>query len=149
MSKIEELTEILVNEINDFNQGITKLEKINDQICTTKIRIDLAEYKSIIEKHQKGMKEQINSQGRFENRFESLLKTAKVYPNWAVIVFIISILISFTLLFYAFTLKMGSDNLEKSAYDKGVKTYNAYVKEFFKENPRARKDFEKWGEKLK
>jgi len=40
------------NEIDGFNKRIVKLEKINNQISTTKIRMDLTEYKSIIEDHQ-------------------------------------------------------------------------------------------------
>ena len=92
MTKLEELTELLVNEINDFNKGVTKLEAISDKISTTKISMDLTEYKAIVNTHQQKMKEQTNSQEEFESRFNSLLKTAKVYPNWAVIVFIISFL---------------------------------------------------------
>jgi len=91
MSKIEEITEILVNEIEDFNKGISKLEAISDKINTTKVSIDLREYKSIIESHQLKITEVVDSQERFLNRFESLLKNAKVYPNWAVIVFILSL----------------------------------------------------------
>ena len=105
MAKIEELTELLVNEINDFNKGIAKLERINDQISTTKIRLDLTEYKSIIEKHQQKMTEIINAQERFLNRFENILKNVKIYPNWAVIVFIVSLLISVGSLLYAYTIK--------------------------------------------
>ncbi len=102
MAKIEELTELLVNEINDFNKGVSKLETINEKLNTTKIRIDLKEYKSIIELHQKKMAEIIDSQERFLNRFESLLKKTKIYPNWAVIVFIISVLISIGALLYTY-----------------------------------------------
>lgn len=103
MTKIEELTALLVNEIEDFNKGIEKLEAISDKLNTTKVSIDLREYKSIIESHQQKMDAVVNSQQRFINRFESQLKNAKVYPNWAVIVFIISILISVGSLFYVYT----------------------------------------------
>lgn len=92
MAKIEELTELLVNEIDNFNIGISKLEAISDKINTTKVSIDLREYKSIIESHQLKTTEVVDSQERFLYRFESLLKNAKVYPNWAVIVFVISIM---------------------------------------------------------
>lgn len=105
MSKIEEISEILVNEINDFNKGISKLEAISYKINTTKVGIDLKEYKSIIEAHQQKMTETIKSQERFLNRFENLLKKAKIYPNWAVIVFILSLLISFGSLFYVYVVK--------------------------------------------
>ena len=92
MAKIEELTELLVTEINNFEIGITKLEALSEKINNTKISMDLTEYKSIIEKHQQKMAEGMHSQEQFERRFENLLKTAKVYPNWAVIVFIIALL---------------------------------------------------------
>lgn len=91
MTKLEELTELLVNEISEFNKGIEKLEQISNKINTTKISLDITEYKAITETHQQKMKEYINTQERFESRFERLLKKAKVYPNWAVVVFIISL----------------------------------------------------------
>ena len=55
MTKLEELTALLVNEINDFKNGVEKLDKINDRLGNTKIKIDLAEYKVIIESHQQKM----------------------------------------------------------------------------------------------
>jgi hypothetical protein len=104
MLKIEEITEILVNEINDFNKDVTRLETINKKLEATKISIDLAEYKSIMESHQQKMTLILNSQERILNRFESLLKNAKIYPKWAVIVFIVSLLISVGILFYVFNI---------------------------------------------
>jgi len=92
MSKIEELTEILVNEIDGFNKDVTKLEIISKKLETTKIAIDLTEFKSILESHQQNISHILNSQEQILNRFESLLKKAKIYPNWAVIVFILSLL---------------------------------------------------------
>ena len=105
MSKIEEITEILVNEIDSFEKGLSKLEAINEKLNTTKVRIDLKEYKSIIESHQQKIEAAINSQKLFLNQFENQLKNAKIYPNWAVIVFIISILISVGSLFYVYRVR--------------------------------------------
>ena len=92
MIKLEELTALLVNEINDFNMGVEKLEKINTQLKDTKIKMDLTEYKFIIEEHQKKMASQKDFIERFENRFENKIKHAKIYPNWAVVVFIMTLL---------------------------------------------------------
>jgi len=147
MTKIEELTELLVNEINDFNKGITKLEKINDQISTTKISMDLTEYKSIIENHEQKMNDQIKSQERFEDLFKSLLKTAKVYPNWAVIVFIISLLFGIGSLVYTFKVKQDINFLKREAYEKGVTSYNNHIQSFFEIHPKSKQAFEKWEEK--
>tara|TARA_R110001592_G_scaffold72678_16_gene221940 strand:- start:21397 stop:21585 length:189 start_codon:yes stop_codon:yes gene_type:complete len=49
MTKLEELTALMVNEINDFKNGVEKPEKINTQLKGTKIKMDLTKYKSIIE----------------------------------------------------------------------------------------------------
>lgn len=84
MTKLEELTALLVNEINDFKNGVEKLDKINDRLGNTKIKIDLAEYKVIIESHQQKMAAHTD----ILERFEKQLKNAKIYPSWAVIVFI-------------------------------------------------------------
>ncbi len=124
MSKIEEITEILVNEINDFNKNVTRLETINKKLETIKVSIDLVEYKSIMESHQQKMALILNSQERILNRFESLLKKAKIYPNWAVIVLIISILISSCSLFYVYTVKQNAKKLENEAHQKSKVTFN-------------------------
>jgi hypothetical protein len=92
MTKLEELTTLLVNEINDFKNGVEKLEKFNDQLKETKIKMDLTKYKSMIETHQQKMESHLNVLKSFENRFDSKLKGAKIYPNWAVVVFIIAVL---------------------------------------------------------
>ena len=106
MTKLEELTELLVNEINEFNKGIEKLEAINKEISITKIQMDLTEYKVIIEQHQQKMSQQINAQETFESRFNDKLKQAKIYPNWAVIVFIIALLFGFVSTSYVILTKM-------------------------------------------
>ena len=79
--------------------------------------MDVTEYKSIIEKHQQKMKEMTNSQERIEDRFGSLLKNARIYPNWAVIVFIISLILCFGSLLYVSKLKIETNRLEKQNYE--------------------------------
>jgi len=69
-------------------------------VNTIKISMDITECTAITETHQQKMNEPINTQERFESRFERLLKTAKVYPNWAVIAFIVSILFGLGLIVY-------------------------------------------------
>jgi hypothetical protein len=92
MTKLEELTALLVIEINDFNNGVEKLEKIREQINTTKIKMDVSEYKSIIEEHQQQMASHKDTLERFESRFNNKIEQAKIYPTWAVVVFIVAIL---------------------------------------------------------
>ncbi|PKQ45492.1 DUF6730 family protein [Confluentibacter flavum] len=100
MTKLEELTALLVNELHDFNKGVERLEKISEKINTTKVKMDLVEYKAIIESHQKQMASHINSMERFESCFNKKIENAKIYPTWAVVVFIICIIATVTLSSY-------------------------------------------------
>lgn len=100
MTKLEELTTLLVNEINDFKNGLEKLEKINGQLNGTKIKMDLSEYKTMIFSQQKEMASHLKAIERFENRFNNKINQAKIYPTWAAIVFILSILINALLIVY-------------------------------------------------
>ena len=102
MTKLEELTALLVNEINDFNKGIDKLERLSEQINTTKIKMDLSEYKYIIEAHQKQMDKHKNVIESFESRFNNKINEAKIYPTWVVVVFIVCIAMCVGLVSYMF-----------------------------------------------
>lgn len=102
MTKLEELTVLLVNELTDFKNDVEKLENINGQIKGTKIKMDLAEYKTIIESHQQKMTSCIRAMEDFEKRFEYKIKQAKIYPTWAVVVFIVSILFGIVSIIFVF-----------------------------------------------
>ena len=92
MAKIEEITELLVNEINSFEKSIERLEKVSDKLHGAKVSIDIRELRALLHHHQLEIKAVLNSQERVYNRFENLLENAKIYPNWAVIVFIVSLI---------------------------------------------------------
>ncbi|MCL8009461.1 DUF6730 family protein [Gelidibacter japonicus] len=105
MTKLEEFTALLVNETTDFKNALEKLEELNAQLKETKIKMDLTEYKTIVEIHQEKMASHLESMDRFENHFDTIIKQAKIYPNWAVIVFIVSLVMGlgamiFMLMYY-------------------------------------------------
>ncbi|MBJ7879622.1 DUF6730 family protein [Gelidibacter salicanalis] len=93
MTKMEELTSLLVDEINDFKSAVEKLEKMNAHLRETKIKMDLTEYKASIETHQQRMASHLSSLERFQNHFDTKINKAKIYPNWAVVVFIVSLVL--------------------------------------------------------
>ena len=102
MTKLEELTALLVNELNDFNKGIERLEKISKQLNDLKIKMDVTEYKNIIKEHQKEMASHLNRIDSFESRFNDKIGQAKMYPTWAVVVFIVSLVFGMSFCFLCF-----------------------------------------------
>lgn len=137
MTKLEELTSVLVNEINDFNQSVTKLEKIKEQLQTIKIKMEVSEYKSILEKHQKRMESHLDAMKGFENRFGKQLQKAKTYVTWVVVVFIVVLLLCFGSLFYAYQAKFNSDTIENVTHEKDIIDINMNYASFFENNAKS------------
>jgi len=94
MAKLEELSELLVSEIRDFEITVKKLEEIQKK----KISFDLDEFKSVLAKHESVLINQNLKVQETYNKFASLLKEAKIYPKWAVIVFMVSLTLNLVLI---------------------------------------------------
>jgi len=98
MAKLEELSELLVSEIRDFEEAVKRLEKIGE----AKISIDLTELKSVLSNNEMVLKNQnADVQGTY-NKFANSLKEAKIYPKWAVILFIVSLVLNCIIISYLF-----------------------------------------------
>ena len=106
MTKIKEYMELLTSEMEAFRDDVNRLEAINKNIKDVKISIDLKEIKAVLKEHSTQLESQKEQQERFYNRMESLFQTAGVYPKWAVITFIVAILLSVVSLVYAYQTKM-------------------------------------------
>lgn len=92
MTKLEELSALLVNELHEFNKNIEKLESISQQLNDLKVKMDVSEYKALIIDHQKQMAIHKNMMESFESRFNAKIDQAKIYPTWAVVVFVMAVL---------------------------------------------------------
>jgi hypothetical protein len=55
--------------------------------------MDLTDYKASIEIHKQRMVSHLIAMERFQNHFDTKIKEAKIYPNWAVVVFIVSLVL--------------------------------------------------------
>ncbi|WP_435139068.1 DUF6730 family protein [Formosa sp. A9] len=102
MTKLEELTALLVEELHQFNLNIEKLERLNSELKSTKLKIDVSEYKSIMESHQNQMQNHEHHIEQFHTHFSAKIKRAKMYPTWAVVVFIITLILSLCFVFTLF-----------------------------------------------
>lgn len=102
MAKIDEITELLTNELNAFKEDVEKLEKLNEKLQATKLKADIHELRSLLQEHEKKIDRTLDSQERIYKRFEELLKNARIYPTWAVVVFVSSLLLNFITIFFLY-----------------------------------------------
>ena len=102
MAKIDEITELLTNELNVFKEDVEKLEKLNEKLQATKLKVDIRELRSLLQEHERNMKYNLDSQERIYNRFEGLLKNARIYPTWAVVGFVAFLLLGILSIAYIY-----------------------------------------------
>lgn len=95
MTKLEELSELLVSEIEQFEKTVEKLQKIQEQ----KITINSSKLESIIREHHENYKIEFASHKRIMETFGRKLERSKAYPLWALITFMISLLINGILIY--------------------------------------------------
>ncbi len=91
MAKVEELMALMIDEINRYEQLVKKMEKLQQN----KLEIDVSKLENTFQIHQEKINEHEKSYEFFYHQMEALLKNAKIYPKWAVIVFIGSLAINF------------------------------------------------------
>lgn len=92
-------------------------------------------------------KREIDHKERYLSRLEHKLETTKVYPKWAVVIFVVTIVVSMISLCFTYRVQSDSEKSKKQAYQQGISDYERYLNGFFKENPKIFSLYEKWKEK--
>ena len=85
MTKLEHLSELLVEELHSFKQEVNRLERIEKGLKSTSIKADSTQIEKMIDSHLRKLKLDLISQQ--ENRKELLrkIKYTRTIPNWLVI----------------------------------------------------------------
>lgn len=98
MTKLEELSELLVSEIEQFEKTVEKLQKIQEQ----KIMIDSRTLESAIRRHQESLEQALFSHKQEMKSLGQSLEKAKAYPAWALITFTASLVTNGILMYKLF-----------------------------------------------
>ena len=99
MTKLEQLSELLVSEISQFEKTVNKLDKIQQQ----KIGIDSTAFEKVLVQHQERIEKDFTGYSKEMKELGSKLKDAKAYPIWSLIIFGISIVLNGILIYIFIT----------------------------------------------
>lgn len=99
MAKIDEITELLVAEISEFEQAVKRLETVQ----RAKIGIDITELKEELTQHQLEIQKDLACQRQEMNSLGYKLEKAKAYPIWVLIIFGLSIVLNGILIYVLFS----------------------------------------------
>ena len=144
MNKLETLTELLVNELTDFESNVHRLENSLEKAENLKVRFDLVPVQNFIKQLDSFQKTENSNRNEYVDRLSQKLKQAKIYPKWAVITFISALIISFGGILYGYVQNQSIAGKEKEAYNQGLEAYGNYMNNFFEENPKSRAAFKNW-----
>jgi len=98
MAKLEQLSELLVSEISQFEKTVQRLEKIQQE----KIGLDSEAFEKLLLEHQEKMKKDLSQYATEMKELGGKLEEAKAYPIWALIVFGVSIVLNAVLIVMVF-----------------------------------------------
>ena len=146
MNKLETITELLVNELTDFEKNVTQLSSQIDKVESFRVKFDVSPIKGLISQLEEFGRRETERRNQYLNRLEQNIKNAKIYPKWAVIIFIVSLLLAFGALFFGYTKVEQMENVKKEAYTQGIQAYEQHLDIFFKDNPKVEAKYKAWRE---
>ena len=86
MTKLELLSELLVEELHSFKSEVNRLEKIEKSLKSTAIKADSTHIEKLIAEHLREL--QLDQTAQQENRKEILqrIKHSRTIPNWLLVI---------------------------------------------------------------
>ncbi len=85
MTKLELLSELLVEELHSFKEEVNRLERIEKSLKSTAIKADSTQIEKLIEEHLRKLN--VHQTAELENRKEilKLIRQSRAIPNWLII----------------------------------------------------------------
>lgn len=95
MTKLEELTAMMVNEIELFEAAVDKMEKIRQQ----QIRINSTSLEATMRRNQENLEKTLSSHKQEMKNLGYVLAKSKAYPVWALTLFVGSLILNGILIY--------------------------------------------------
>lgn len=146
MSKLELISELLVNELTDFEKDVTRLEESIAKAEILQVTFNVKPVEGLISRLEDYASQEDVLRRNYLSNLQQNLEKAKIYPSWAVISFFVLVVLSCFLSFYAYQIKTNATENEKAAYANGEADAMGYINLYLSENPKALKEYKKWAE---
>lgn len=147
MAKIDEITEILINEIEAFNKSVEKLEKERIEFQNVQFVPDITPINNVFKTHLEEFSEYYQKQHRVLLDLKNDLKKTVIIPKWMTVSFISFFFIIIINLTYSFYQHQQIKEREQKAYNEGIEAMKSHIQQFFKENQNAKNNYDEWRKK--
>ncbi|WP_431126218.1 DUF6730 family protein [Flagellimonas flava] len=147
MNKLETITQLLVNELTDFEANVKRLENGLQRAEDLKVRFDLAPIDNLVSELKSFQQKETEDREAYVNRLNRKLENAKIYPKWAVITFISSMVVSAVAILFGYIQYESKQDIKKEAYNLGIEAYQTHLNTFFEEHPKTYEVYSDWNKK--
>ena len=144
MAKIEEITAMLINEIEDFKNSIEELKQESIKLDKKKFTIDTSKINMVLSDFNKKLNKNYDLQQEQVIEIQKKLSSTMVIPKWLIIVLITYTTALVFSISYNFYQKNNSIKIKEEALKEGKKSMETHILNFFKENPKALDSYKNW-----
>tara|TARA_R110002020_G_scaffold404266_1_gene614326 strand:+ start:1785 stop:2099 length:315 start_codon:yes stop_codon:yes gene_type:complete len=89
MTKLEILSELLVEELHSFKEEVNRLEKIEKNLKSTAIKADSTQIEKLIAEHLRKLEVDQTAQQEKREEILRMIKYSRTIPNWLIILVVI------------------------------------------------------------
>ena len=144
MAKIEEITAMLINEIEDFKNSIEELKQESIKLDKKKFTIDTSKINIVLSDFNKKLNMNYDLQQEQVIEIQKKLSSTMVIPKWLIIVLITYTTALVFSISYNFYQKNNSIKIKEEALIEGKKSMETHILNFFKEDPKALESYKTW-----
>lgn len=100
MTKLEILSELLVEELHSFKEEVNRLEKIEKTLKSTSIKADSTQVETLIAEHFRTLEVDQTAQQKNREEILRIIKHSRTIPNWLIaLVLILSLSQAFAVVY--------------------------------------------------
>lgn len=105
MTRLETISQLLVEELETFKEQIDRLEKVSENLKDVRIKADSSAIERLMRDHLEKIEVESKAQYTQLEDLHKKLKSARLYPNWLIILTLLlflsmAFLIGYLILFH-------------------------------------------------
>lgn len=147
MAKIDELSELLVEELNDFKLQITKLETLSLRLKSVELKPDISELTTFFDTAIGSQRLLISQQNNELEKVSKKLSISNTYPKWLIVILSLTLLSVMLLTSFSIYQLQNIPNIKLEERQLGQQEIIEHFNEFLESDEKSKKAYIKWNDK--
>lgn len=140
MSKLETITEMIVNEMERFEKNVGTMQNLLDKIVSTKVEFNLRPMEEKLKEFERFVASEQWKREEFLKKFQK----QESYDRLRNSIYLGMVIFAIVAALLAYGTANNITTTYKEGREQGIQDYQRYMESFFDENPKAREVYEGW-----